>query len=400
VSTEARPRAGLVFILGALCGLGPLCMDMYLPGMPELGDDLGASASATQLTLSSCFLGLALGQVAAGPLSDRLGRRAPLLIGLAAYAAVSALCALAPSMATLVVLRGVQGFAASAGIVIARAMVRDMVSGLVLARVLSSLLLVQGLTVVLAPLVGAQLLHVTSWRGIFLVLAAIGVVLILLVLVGTRETLPHERRREGGLLSTAGRLRLLLRDRPFVGYGLAFGMAFGALFTYISGSPFVLQEIHGLSPQAFSVSFAVNALGLIGASQASGRLVGRVAPGRLLMAGLSTMAGGGTLVLAGAIAGLGVWPTLVGLFAVVSGLGLSAPNAMALALDRHPADAGSAAGLLGVWQYMGGAIGAPVAGAAGSGTAVPMAVAIAALALLALLVVRATLLSEGALRGT
>jgi DHA1 family bicyclomycin/chloramphenicol resistance-like MFS transporter len=353
---------------------------MYLPGLPELHRELDAPAWAVQLTLTACLAGLALGQIVAGPLSDRFGRRGPLLVGVAGYAVASLLCALAPSVAVLVVLRFAQGIAGAAGIVIARAIVRDMHSGVAAARFFSLLMLVNGLAPILAPVIGGQVLAVTSWRGVFLVLTAIGALLFLATATGLRETLPPERRHPGGVGETVRTFGRLLADRAFLGHALACGLAFGAMFAYISGSPFVLQDIYGASPQLFSVMFACNALGLVAASQANRALLQRAEPVAILRAALSVQALGALALLAVVVAGTGVWSIVVLLFVVVSSLGLVMPNATALALADHPRVAGSASGLLGVLQFIVGAAAAPLVGVGGTDTALPMALTIAVLA--------------------
>jgi DHA1 family bicyclomycin/chloramphenicol resistance-like MFS transporter len=274
-TASAAPRRGgraqVVLILGALSAFGPLSIDMYLPGLPSLGATFDAPAWAVQLTLTACLAGLALGQIVAGPLSDRFGRRRPLLAGVSAYAVASLLCALAPTVHTLVVLRFAQGVAGAAGIVIARAIVRDMHSGVAAARFFSLLMLVNGLAPILAPVIGGQVLTVTTWRGVFVVLAAIGALLVAAAAAGLRETLAPADRHPGGVGETLRTFRRLLSDRVFVGHALACGLAFGAMFAYIAGSPFVIQDIYGASPQLFSVMFAVNALGLVAAGQANRR---------------------------------------------------------------------------------------------------------------------------------
>jgi len=386
-------RAHMVVILGALSAFGPLSIDMYLPGLPSLGATLDAPAWAVQLTLTACLAGLALGQVVAGPLSDRFGRRTPLLIGVSAYAAASLLCALAPTILALVVLRFAQGIAGAAGIVIARAIVRDMHSGVAAARYFSLLMLVNGLAPILAPIIGGQVLRVTTWRGVFVLLAGIGVVLVAAAAAGLRETLAPEDRHPGGVAETVRTFHRLLGDRVFLGYALACGLAFGAMFAYISGSPFVLQDIYGASPQAFSVLFAANALGIVGASQANRALLHRFAPHAILRAALVAQASAGVALLAVVLAGAGVWGIVPLLFVVVASLGLVLPNATALALAGHPRVAGSASGLLGVLQFIVGAAAAPLVGVAGTGTAVPMATVIAVLAVGAVL--SATVLVPG-----
>jgi MFS transporter, DHA1 family, multidrug resistance protein len=374
-----RRPARLIFILGALTAFGPLSIEMYLPGLPDLAATLGAQAWAAQLTLTACLAGLALGQIVAGPLSDRLGRRVPLLAGVSAYAGASLLCALAPSVYALVGLRFVQGLAGAAGIVIARAVVRDMYTGREAARFFSMLMLVNGAAPILAPVLGGQVLEVTSWRGVFVVLAAIGVLLAAAAALGLPETLDAARRHPGGVGATLRTFGRLLADRGFLGHALACGLSFGAMFAYIAGSPFVLQEIYGASPQLFSVMFAANALGIVAASQLNRVLIGRFEPRAIMVAALGVQAFAGVTLLVAVAVGTGVWPVVVLLFAVVSSLGLVMPNATALALADHPDVAGSASGLLGVMQFIVGATTAPLVGVAGTDTALPMAMLIAAL---------------------
>ena len=391
--TSRAKRARVVVILGALSAFGPLSIDMYLPGLPSLGATLDAPAWAVQLTLTACLAGLALGQVVAGPLSDRFGRRTPLLIGVAVYAAASLLCALAPTVLALAVLRFAQGAAGAAGIVIARAIVRDMHSGVAAARFFSLLMLVNGLAPILAPVIGGQILSVMTWRGVFVVLAAIGVALVVAAAAGLRETLAPEARHAGGVTETLRTFGRLLADRGFVGHALACGLAFGAMFAYISGSPFVLQDIYGASPQLFSVMFATNAFGLVAASQVTRGLLRLFEPEAILRAALVVQASAGLALLAVVLADLGVWGIVPLLFVVVASLGLVFPNATALALADHPHVAGSASGLLGVLQFIVGAAVAPLVGVAGTATAVPMAMVIAALAVGAVL--SATVLATG-----
>ncbi|HEU0115845.1 MAG TPA: multidrug effflux MFS transporter [Thermomicrobiales bacterium] len=375
----------LVVILGALSAFGPLSIDMYLPGLPGLQREFGASASAAQLTLSACMLGLAAGQVLAGPLSDRLGRRRPLLAGLAAFAVVSLLCALAPSVWALIGLRLLQGLAGAAGIVIARAIVRDLHTGVAMAKFFSLLMLVNGAAPVLAPLVGGQLLRIGSWRGAFVTLFLIGIGLFLAGLLGAPETLPPDRRSVGGVGATIAGFGRMLRDRAFVGYALAIGLAIGAMFGYIAGSPFVLQDIYGLSPQAFSLVFGTNALGLMAMGPINARLVERLPLRALLAAGLVASAAAGVGLLLAVIGGIGLAGILPAFFVIVASLGFILPNATTLALASYPRAAGSASALLGLGQYVVGAIAAPLVGVLGAGTALPMAIVIAALSSAALL---------------
>jgi DHA1 family bicyclomycin/chloramphenicol resistance-like MFS transporter len=382
-SRTARGLAWLALLLGGLSTFGPLSMDMYLPGLPELGRELHASASATQLTLTACLAGLALGQLVAGPLSDRLGRRRPVLVGVALYTLASLLCALAPSIAVLVVLRFIQGAAGAAGIVIGRAVVRDLYEGDAAARLFSSLTLVGGVAPILAPVLGAQLLAVTDWRGIFVVLAGLGAVLLAAAAFGLRESLPAPQRRTDGLAGLRLALGILVRDRTFTAYALSSGFVMGAMFAYIAGSPFVLQDIHGLSPAAYSAVFAFNGLGIMSASYASRRLIGRLRPAQVLEIGVGIAVAGAALLLVSVLADAPVGFVIAGLFLVVAPVGLVTPNATALALADHPAIAGSASALLGVAQFLIGAVAAPLVGVAGTHSAVPMAITIAAMTLAA-----------------
>jgi DHA1 family bicyclomycin/chloramphenicol resistance-like MFS transporter len=375
----------LIVVLGLVNAIGPLSVDMYLPAFPEIARDLETSATQVQLTLTACVAGLALGQLAIGPLSDRLGRRVPLITALSTYAVASFLCALAPSTPVLMLLRFAQGLAGAGGVVIARAIVRDLHSGAAAVRLFSALMLVTGLAPILAPLAGGAILAIASWRAIFVVLTGLSGLIAVLVAAALQETLPPERRSDKGLRATLTVMRGLLRDRWFVGHGLAGGLGFGALFAYISGSSFVLQGIYGASPQLYSVLFAANGLGLIGGSQVNARLVGRYGPALLLRAGLTSIAVAACALLAVvSIGGFGVVALLVPMFVIVSSLSFVLPNSTALALADHPTVAGTASALLGMGQFVIGALVAPVVGAAGTDSAVPMASVMVALALAAL----------------
>jgi DHA1 family bicyclomycin/chloramphenicol resistance-like MFS transporter len=371
----------LIVILGSMVAIGPLSIDMYLPGLPEITRSLHAQAAAVQLTLTAVVAGLALGQLVAGPLSDRIGRRRPLVVGLVSYAGVSLLCALAPSVLALAGLRFLQGLAGGAGIVIGRAVVRDLYSGAAAARLFSSLMLVTGLAPILAPVVGAQVLRFTAWQGVFVVLACLALAIVTLAAVALPETLPPEKRDRGGLAGAIRTMRSLLTQRSFLGYALTAGLAFGALFAYISGSPFVLQDIYGLSPQAFSLAFGANGLGLVAGSQVNARLVGRFGPDYLLRRALLVIVAAAAALLAVVvIGGLGVWPVIITTFLVMSSLSFVMPNSTALALADHAKVAGTASALLGVIQFLVGGLAAPLVGLGGTGSAVPMAAVMLSLA--------------------
>ncbi len=380
-----RHGVGLVVALGGLSAFGPLSLDMYLPALPTISAELHAGTASVQLTLTACLAGLALGQLVAGPLSDVVGRRRPLLVGVAGYVLASVLCAIAPTLPLLLAARLAQGMCGSAGIVVARAVVRDLYDGAGAARYFARLMLVTGLAPILAPVLGAQLLPLTGWRGVFGVLAGLGLLLLAAVVLLVPETWPPERRTGRGVRASLGSTARLTGDRVLLGYALTCGLAFAAMFTYISSSSFVVQDVYGASPQLFSGVFALNAVGLVTAGQLSGRAVGRVGPSRLLAVGVAAQAVGAVALLAVVLAhprGLGLF--VVPLFVVVAAVGFVTPNATALALARHARQAGAASALLGVLQYVIGAAAAPLAGLSGPHTALPMVAVMAALAVGAL----------------
>lgn len=387
VGGERWARARVFAVLGALSAFGPLSMDTYLPALPRVAADLHTSQSVAQGTMSACMVGLALGQLVAGPLSDTMGRRRPLWVGVAGYVGLSLVCALAPGAGFLIVARLLQGLAGATGLVISSAMVRDMYGGgRDSARIFSLLIMISGAAPVVAPLVGAQLLRVTSWRGVFVVLAGVGAVILLGTLT-LPESLPPARRQAGGLRETGQAFAMLGRDRRFVALTLASGLACCALFVYIAASPFVIEDTYARSAQLFSLIFAVNSAGIVLAGQIGARLVRRVGPRPLLLTGLIQQVVAGLflagLVLAGARPPLAV--LLAPLFLVVSAVGFVAPNATALALARRGVVAGAGAAVVGSFQFLTGAIVGPLSGLGGHSSLRPMGVLIAVLAVGALL---------------
>ena len=370
-------------ILGLLSAFGPFSIDLYLPALPELTRDLGASTSLGQLTLTASIAGLALGQLIAGPLSDRFGRRPPLLVGLASYVLLSLACAAAPTIWALIALRFLQGLAGAAGLVIARAIVRDEHEGVAAARLYSILMIVAGAAPIVAPVVGGQLLRFTDWRGLFVALAAVTSVVFVAAAFGLRETLPRARRDAKGLRQVGATFVLVSRNRGFVIYALTLGFAFAEMFAYIAASPFVLEDIHDLSPQQFSLVFAMNAVGLMAVSQVNRALVGRVGLRRLLGVGVAAGTTAGLSLLVVVLLDAGLPAILPCLFVAVASLGVVIPNATALALTPFPHIAGSASALIGATQFAFGAVAAPLVGAFGRETAVPMAVAMATFGTLA-----------------
>jgi DHA1 family bicyclomycin/chloramphenicol resistance-like MFS transporter len=392
VRTAARPTTGpraarggatLLVLLGTLTAIGPLSLDMYLPAFPAMTRDLGADQAGIQLSLTTCLIGLAVGQFVTGPLSDRWGRRRPVLIGVVAYSVLALACAAAPSAPLLAAARFAQGLAGGMGVVVARAVVRDLYAGREAAKYFSRLTLVFGVAPVAAPSVGSLVLRFGDWRAVFLTLAAIGLLLTVAVARRLPETLPAERRSTGGLAATARTMRSLAADRVYLGYALTQGFAFAGLFAYISGSSFVFQDVFGVSAVAFSLVFGLNALALVTTGQVNARLLDRFHPRRLLAAALVVGVVAAAGVLTGALAG-SLAVVAVALFAFVGSLGMVTPNSTALALDAHARRAGTAAALLGGVQSVLGAFAAPLVGLGGEGSATPMAIVLAAAAALSL----------------
>lgn len=372
-----RRYVQLVLVLGALTAIGPLTIDTYLPALPQLSAEMGATESQAQLTITGLLVGLGLGQLLVGPLSDAVGRRKPLLVGLAVHGLMSVLCALAPSITMLAVTRTLQGLGGAAVAVVAMAIVRDLFSGIRAAQLLSRLMLVVGVAPILAPSLGSALLSFTSWRGIFVVLAATAVALFVLALFALPETLPVVRRQTGSVAGSLRAFRVLFADRLFVVMVLVSGLMFATLFAYISGAPFILQELYGLTPQQFGLAFSANAIGLVVLTQVNPMLVKRYSPVRVLMAAVTISASGSVALLITGLTGFGgLLGFMVPLFFVVSAAGLSFPNAPAIALNRHGEAAGSAAALLGSAQFLIGGLIAPLVGALDNGTQVPMAAVI------------------------
>ncbi len=368
-----RRHAQLIIVLGSLIALGPLTIDMYLPAFPQLADDLNASTSAVQLTLTGMLGGLAVGQLVIGPLSDAFGRRRPLLLGLTAHLFASLVCAIAPSIAVLSVVRVVQGFSGAAISVVALATVRDLFSGSGMARTMSRLMLVIGLAPILAPSLGGLILQVTDWRGIFVVLGAAALVLVGVAFLGLEESLPPERRRSPRVGATLRTYRSLLADRTFVALVLIAGLMFSSLFVYVAGASFVLQNGYGLDERSFGLVFGANSLALTVFSQLNPTLIRRFGPVNVLTLaiGLSIVAAA-AVVLAGATGLGGLVGILVPLMLVLGAAGLAMPNTPALALTRHGEAAGTASAMLGFSQFGIGAAVAPLVGLFGGTSAVPM----------------------------
>ena len=392
-TTHAPARPGVArtaLVLGGFVALGPLTIDMYLPALPTITRELETTSAAVQLTLTGTLIGLALGQLVLGPVSDALGRRRPLLAGTALHVLASLLVLVAPNLAVLGALRVLQGVGTAAGAVVALAIVRDLSDGRAAATMLSRLFLVLGAAPVLAPTIGGELLRFTSWRGIFAFLAVYGVLMIIVGARALQETLPAERRQSSGVVGTLRGYRSLFRDRVYVGLVLVAGLTMAGLFSYVSGSAFVYQGEFGLDEQQFGLLFGAGAFWLIAATQLNPLLLRRWSPQQLLVAGTvaGALAGAALLLFAGT--STGGLPAVAGsLWAVLFACGLALPNAPALALSRHGEAAGTAAALLGAIQFGVGAVVSPVVGLLGNdATAIGIVIVVAlTLAILVLVTV-------------
>ena len=379
-------RLTLILILGSLAALGPLSIDMYLPAFPDMSRSFGASASSIQLSLTACMLGMALGQIIVGPLSDVRGRKRPLLLALSAYLLASLACAFAPTIEVLIALRFVQGAAGASGIVISRAIVRDLFEGPELTKFFAALSLVNGTAPILAPIIGGQILRFGDWRIVFYLLAILSTLMLIAVAFRLPETLPVHHRVEGNLKTTFGTFGRLLSDRTFIGYAFAQAFAMGAMFAYISGSPFVLQNIYGASPQQFSFLFGLNGIGIILAAQTAGRLAGRVDSEKMMRIALTVVAMAGICLFLALTLSDSLILVMIPLFFVVSSVGMISTLGFTLAMQNYGSTAGSASALLGLLPMLVGSLVSPLVGVMGEESALPMGLIIMTLDCLALLI--------------
>lgn len=355
-------RLGYALVLGSLAALGPLCTDLYLPALPEMAGDLNTSTASAQLSLTAGLLGLGFGQLLFGPLSDRYGRMRPLLWSLALLLAASVWCAVAQDINQLIVARLLQGIAGAGGAVLSRAVARDLYNGHELTRFFALLMLVNGLAPIVAPVLGGAMLNWMNWRGIFGVLALIAILLFSFSSLKLHETLAPERRAQGGILSMLGSVFGLLKHRPFMGLCLTQGFIMAGMFAYIGASPFVLQQIYHLSPQMFSLCFAINGIGLVISAQVSTRLSHRFGEMALVKAGLCIAAVASVALVISASLNAPLVMLLIPLFFSVMVIGIIGPNAGSLAMQSQGKNAGSASALLGVCMFALGAVAVPVTG--------------------------------------
>jgi DHA1 family bicyclomycin/chloramphenicol resistance-like MFS transporter len=372
----SRKRLALTLTaLGAISAFGPISMDLYLPGMPSIAADLGASDTLAQATMSACMVGLALGQLVYGPWSDRSGRRIPLLIGVGAFVLLSLLCAIAPTIELLLIARFLQGFAGAAGLVISRAVVRDLFQGHEMARVFSLLMAITGVAPVIAPLGGAALLLFVDWRGVFIALGVLGLGIFILSWFAIPESLQQPNRETGGFTTQIREMGRTVRIRSFMTYAMVSGLSGAALFTYISMSSIVFQDDFGLSPQLFAVLFAINSVGIVVGSQLNSVLTRRYSLHALAIAGLVIGSLAASSVAFAALAGLALIVLLVPLFVATFVQGGIIPDISAIALEPFARGAGAAAAILGTSQFLLGALIPPLVSLGGT-SAVVMGVTI------------------------
>ena len=374
VRRQTRLTTALIATVILLTAIAPLATDMYVPAFPRVAGDLSATATQVQLTLTTFFVGMALGQLGGGPVSDRYGRR-PLLVGAVVVMAVaSALCALTPSIGVMMAARFVQGFAGGWAMVIGRAVIVDLARGARLIRVLNVIAGVGGIAPIAGPLLGAVILQLSGWRMSFWTVAALGVVMVVAVLIAVPESLPPQRRHGGGLRTFASAGRQVLARRRYVGYVLVSGSSMGAIFAYVATSAFVLQSMNGLSPVAYSVDFAANAAGMTLAALVAARLAGRVATRKVILTGQIAALAAGVAMLVGALWFGTPLPLVVACFFVLmTAQGLIGPNGGALASAEVPGHPGTGSAMLGFVTWVAAGVIAPIPGLGGQDTAVPMA---------------------------
>lgn len=358
---------------------------MYLPSFPTIVKEYETTASFVQISLTTCLLGLGLGQLVIGPMSDVQGRRKPLLVFLILYLLASVMCAFAPTIYVFIGARFIQGFAAAGGIVISRAIVRDVFSGRELTKFFATLMLVSNLGPIIAPIAGGGILAFTHWSGVFIAMACVSLILFITVSFKLEETLPKEKRVPSNFLQVLKNFGILLKNREFIGYALTQGFIIAGIFAYVSGIPFVYQNIYGVSPQVFSLLFGVNGIALIIGSQLVGRLVDIIPERTFLKIGLLTSTTAGAALLIALLLKAPLLAVAIPIFFLVACIGIIATTSFALAMESQGHIAGSASALLGLLPFILGSLTAPLVGVAGEYSAIPMGIVILSASLLAVL---------------
>jgi MFS transporter, DHA1 family, multidrug resistance protein len=373
-------------LLAVFCALGPFTVDMYLSSFPQIMRFFETNASMVQASLTSALLGLSLGQIVIGPLSDVHGRRKPLLFSMILFLISSFGCAFSPNVEIFIGLRFVQGFSASAGLVIARAIIRDLYNGVELTKFFALLTTITSVTPLLSPLAGSAVISFTSWVGVFILTGIVGIYLTTMTIWKVKETLPEEQRVSSNFKELLKNYKTLIQDRKFMGYGLASGFLFAGCFAYISGSPFIYQKIYGVSPQIFSLLFALNGISLMLGAQLVKRLAGRMTPHNIFLIGLSSSFIFSLLVLIVVLSHGPLVALVISLFFCNVSLGIVGPISFTLAIESQGHIAGSASALLGIMPFLLGSITSPLVGIAGEYSALPLGIIIFATSLLSVLI--------------
>lgn len=380
------PTTGIGFVgLVLLTGLPAMAIDIYTPSLPAVADQLDATASAVQLTISGFMIGMAVGQLLSGPLSDSLGRRRLLLIGEAVCLAATVGCALAPTIELLILARAFQGLSGAFGVAIARAIVVDVTTGARTSRLIATLMAIVGIAPISAPLIGSLTAAIAGWRSAFWLLAAVLVVALVIVVARIPETLPPARRRPATVRGVARSVATILSRRRYVGYLLTYALAFGAFFAYIAAAPFILQVQHGFSAVEYGLIFSSGALLMVASVTTAGRLAGRIDPHKILAVGLAGLLLASGILLVGAFTGLSLWIFLVGVAVLACGMGQVLPSGTTLALEQGRDLGGSASAVLGFSQFTVGAVVAPLVGIAGASDPRPFGIVMITGAVLAVI---------------
>lgn len=382
-SLTRRQKLIYVLVLGLLTALGPFTIDLYLPAFPIIGEELGVSASAVQLTLTATTIGFAAGQLIVGPFSDKFGRRVPLILATAVHVGASIGAAMSTDITMLGVFRVLQGIGAAGGGVVAMAMVRDLFGGYQLVRMLSRMALVNGMAPIVAPVIGSQLLGIMHWPGIFWFLAAYGALVVVAAFIFIVETLPPEKRKSEGV-SVADRYRAVFSDRIFVGTLFVGGLNFAALFTYLSASTFLFQTTFGFTPQQYGYLFAVNSIGVVTGVQAASRIMRRTGPQWVIAWATVAQVCAAVAMVVCDQWGLGLWGVMVPLWFFICATGFMFPSVQVMGLARNGSQAGTAASLLGATIFGFAGIITPIVGFIGVKTATPMAIIMGGCSLLAM----------------
>ena len=365
----------LVVVLGFLSAVGPFAIDMYLASLPQIADQLEAAPATVQLTLTAFLLGLGVGQLLLGPLSDMWGRRRVLLLATAAFTLTSVALIASPNIEVFVGLRLLQGLSGAAGVVVARAIAVDLSTGRTAVRALSLIATVGGLGPLIAPPIGGLVASFSGWRGVLTALAVIAVLMLVLAWLVVPESLPRELRHTGGLRTMRASFAHFMRDRVYLGYTGAYVSGFAGLFAYVAASPFVGQIILGMPPLLYGLGFAGGGAALLVANLINATYAPRIGPERMLVVGASLGVASGVVMTVSAATGILSVPLFLACaFTTMGGAGLTFGNANALGLARATAsNRGAGAALMGACQFAVGALVTPIVGLWGEETAVPMA---------------------------